>query len=453
MIKQIFILIFLFILFSCSEKGNQDNPFDQSGDNWYPPIIVQQADTVVSQLETVTISPKASDENGLVIKYHWDMNADGVWDTTGNVQNFRKPEGGLRTIIWGAEDNDGLIVPDTFSIRFNRAPNAISLSDMVHAGKISWSATDPDGDIDTLIYLLKIGTDSTKLDSVYTGNSAQTIQWLNSETTYFYSITATDLFGASFTKSGRFISRIPGMAFIPAKDSSFQMGSTNKGEQPVHKVSFTYDFWMDTTEVTQKQFTAVRNIINDYAKKYYVPGKDNYPANEVNWFDAIFYCNALSKLAGRDTVYAYTHIVSIPGVQPYLGGFSYDLKKNGFRLPTEAEWEYACRAGTTGDSYGILEEISWPCVWTGIPHEVAGKKPNNFGLYDMIGHYGEWVFENYLYDIESDAVDPVGNTNGEHQAIRGAGYPSSSTCRTSDFTTMRNSWVSFRTVCTATIEK
>lgn len=107
----------------------------------------------------------------------------------------------------------------------------------------------------------------------------------------------------------------------------------------------------------------------------------NYPVTNVSWYDAVAYANALSVKEGLTPFYKIegTKVENIPGA-------------NGYRLPTEEEWEYCCRAGTTGDRYGDLDEIAW---YSGNSndhiHEVGQKKPNNFGLYDTLGNVWEWV--------------------------------------------------------------
>ncbi len=224
-------------------------------------------------------------------------------------------------------------------------------------------------------------------------------------------------------------------------------------EQPVHTVSFTYDFWMDTTEVTQGDFDNLMNITYSDNYGYFTPQwqntyglGDNYPVYNIGWEDMVLYCNARSKRDGYDTIYAYDSISGYPGSLCELIGLSIDISKNGYRLPTEAEWEYACRAGTYTDFYwgkdydpypsttADTAEISNYTAWRanswelGLEdpnygtHIAASHEPNAYGLYDMSGNVYEWCndwFGSYSSDIE---VDPTGPDQGSYRVPRGGSW-------------------------------
>ncbi len=243
-----------------------------------------------------------------------------------------------------------------------------------------------------------------------------------------------------------------GMVLIKAKDMTFQMGSNNGSidEQPVHTVSFTFSFWMDTTEVTQADYDSLMNATYD---GYFTPSwqvtfgqGDDYPAYAVYWDDAVLYCNARSKSEGLDTVYTYTGINGVPGSLCTLDSLSADLSKNGYRLPTEAEWEYACRAGSTSDFYWGEDYDPYPstpedsaevnsfAVWSanswifGVGHSdygthpVGTKAPNSFGLYDMSGNVYEWCHDWYGDYDGSSQTDPTGPPNGGWHSVRGGSW-------------------------------
>jgi formylglycine-generating enzyme required for sulfatase activity len=114
------------------------------------------------------------------------------------------------------------------------------------------------------------------------------------------------------------------------------------------------------------------------------------PVEGVSWLDAVRFCNALSRSKGLAPAYRLHGDVE---------GVEWDTSADGYRLPTEAEWEHACRAGTTGARYGPLDEIAW---YRGNSHErihdVGGKQPNPWGLYDMLGNVWEWCWD--IYDAE-----------------------------------------------------
>jgi formylglycine-generating enzyme required for sulfatase activity len=227
---------------------------------------------------------------------------------------------------------------------------------------------------------------------------------------------------------------IKGMVLIPAAGISFSMGREASGrgnEKPVHTVSFTRDFYIDTTEVTQKKYDSLMMAAYDTA--YETPAwtdsvgvGDNYPAYRNAWFDAAFFCNALTKAAGRnDTVYDYSEVNGTIGNDGVMIGLVKNFTKSGYRLPTEAEWEYACRAGTEtayywGDDSLDADEYAWYLGNSGTKaHPVAQKKPNYFGLYDMSGNLWEWCNDfNAGYPSEP-VTDPTGPVIGPDRILRG----------------------------------
>lgn len=132
---------------------------------------------------------------------------------------------------------------------------------------------------------------------------------------------------------------------------------------------------------------------------------DRTPTVNVSWWDAVRFCNALSEEGGLTPAYAITDEGEGDPVE-------WSPSADGYRLPTEAEWEYACRAGTTGPHYGPLDDIAWHRANSGEHlHEVGGRRPNPWGLYDMLGNVWEWCWD--LYDPE---------VYGTYRVLRGGGW-------------------------------
>jgi len=184
--------------------------------------------------------------------------------------------------------------------------------------------------------------------------------------------------------------------FVLVPAGTFTMGSpasedTEASDETQHEVTISKPFELLSTPVTQALWQAVMGS-NPSKKK----GLD-LPVTDVGWNDAQEF---IRKLNGM------------------LGNASY-------RLPTEAEWEYACRAGSNEATYGELDEIAWHADNSGEGidrlHPVAKKKPNAWGLYDMIGNCGEWCQDWYDVYPPGSAIDPRGPASGSHRVIRGSG--------------------------------
>ncbi len=193
---------------------------------------------------------------------------------------------------------------------------------------------------------------------------------------------------------------------IPA--GKFLMGSSERGgdeERPVREVTISRPFQLSATEVTQGQWQAVMGTTPWKGKGYVIEG-DDYPATYVSWEDAMEFCRRLSS-------------------RP-------DEKKSGriYRLPTEAEWEYACRGGVAaeycfGDDERMLDSFGWFTRNSeGHPQSVGKKLPNAFGLFDMHGNVWEWCSDWYDEDYyqNAPATDPQGPTSGSDRVLRGGGW-------------------------------
>jgi formylglycine-generating enzyme required for sulfatase activity len=202
------------------------------------------------------------------------------------------------------------------------------------------------------------------------------------------------------------------MVLIPA--GSFQMGNRRgkEDETTVHTVSVDA-FLMDKYEVTQAEY-----------ERYHLPNPShfkgpNLPVEQVTWVQAAVYCNARSKAEGLQPCYNEDNAQC-------------NFQSDGYRLPTEAEWEYACRAGIDGDysfgnASGKLGEFAWFVDNASKKtHPVGQKKPNPWGLYDMHGNVAEWCNDVYDKDYyqNSPMANPRGPADGSQYLLRGGSWKS-----------------------------
>ena len=230
--------------------------------------------------------------------------------------------------------------------------------------------------------------------------------------------------------------------WVQIKPGKFQMGSpvgencrTSKEQQ--HQVTLTRGFEISPTEVTQGQFSALMS----YNPSHFKTCGTDCPVDNMKWDQAAAYCNALSKKSGLTACYACTGSTTSTTCAPataYAGKAIYSCK--GYRLPTEAEWEYAYRAGTTTALYnGPLgysacsngqdanaNQIGW--YWSNSSagtklHKVKQKKPNTWGLYDMAGNVWEYCHDRYQDLLGTAAVtDPVGSSSLNGHVLKGGSY-------------------------------
>ena len=230
-------------------------------------------------------------------------------------------------------------------------------------------------------------------------------------------------------------------SFVLVPAGSFMMGSPtaeldHTDNETQHHVTLTRSFFVSCTEVTQASW--LRLMGNN--PSWFSPegeGGDcglDCPVERVSWYDALAYCNALSVAESLTPCYELSVCTGTPGVDfecPDPLTFSLDCE--GYRLPTEAEWEYTYRAGTTSafyngditqiDSGGIdpaLEQIGWYEGNSGrMSHPVALKQPNAWGLYDMAGNVAEWTWDLAGSYSSAPTLDPIGPTSGLYRVPRG----------------------------------
>jgi len=225
----------------------------------------------------------------------------------------------------------------------------------------------------------------------------------------------------------------PGFVTIPP--GSFTMGSPESepgrstGETE-HTVTLTHPFEIMQTEVTQEQFEALMG----YNPSHHVSCGGDCPVEQVTWHEAAAFANALSMSGGYPACYTCTGSGSGLTCEPGAS-FATPYDCPGYRLPTEAEWEYAARAGTTEATYngtstlmdcvspnGVLDPIAWFCGnSSSTTHEVGALTPNDWDLFDMIGSVWEWCHD--WYDTYPGTVsNPWGPATGTARSKRGGSW-------------------------------
>ncbi|MDR0464393.1 MAG: formylglycine-generating enzyme family protein [Treponema sp.] len=233
--------------------------------------------------------------------------------------------------------------------------------------------------------------------------------------------------GSPASESGRNSYRSNSIISFPATYSSNENYRTaNNG-----KVTLT-GFYMSIYPITQDQYYEVmkRNPSGHTSR-----GTGKHPVENMSWYDALEFCNELSFIEGLTPVYTMGSIKR-KGLNISSATVSANWNANGYRLPTEAEWEYACRAGTTTAFHTgntINNNTGWYSANSGsTTHTVGQKEPNAWGLYDMHGNVWEWVWDIYTrsYDNAGGSVNPIGPSSGSTRVIRGGGWNSgASECR------------------------
>jgi sulfatase modifying factor 1 len=202
---------------------------------------------------------------------------------------------------------------------------------------------------------------------------------------------------------------------IQVQPGTFQMGSEEgyRFEKPVHTVTITRPFHIGTYAVTYDEYDKFSAAMEKTYVNVNLPDRGTFPVSAIDWYAAVEYCNWLSERAGLSPCYSG-------------GGKATrcDFLANGYRLPTEAEWEFAARGGIQSEGFAYSgsddpDEIGWHAGNSGgKSHPVGEKRPNELGLYDMSGNRWEWCWD--WFDAEYYAASPEEDPTGPSTIPKGA---------------------------------
>lgn len=224
-------------------------------------------------------------------------------------------------------------------------------------------------------------------------------------------------------------SRVPVIPLTEVPAGAFVMGNNrniSQAESPAHPVTISRPYLVSTYEVRNMEWNMIMPRSPSWSQL------DSLPVENITWFEAVDFCNRLSLRSGLVPAY----FIKGDTVQCFFSA-------SGYRLPTEAEWEYFARAGTTAEFYSgnpgslfsvcldsdtlepVIDLIGWYCMNAESRSHISGqKKPNAFGLYDMIGNVGEWCWDwlDGNYYRNSPSVDPAGPARGDLRVVRGGDF-------------------------------
>ena len=426
--KLLFITIVLslsFIYISCSKDSNPVNstPSDK------PVVEIISPTTDTEFHDTVTVEAKASDDKGIVkVEIFIDDSLRATltvspyvykWDTRALIDSS------VHTIFAKAYDADtNQVSSKTISVaKVFLAPSDFSVSVTGNSQlKLSWkdnsnyeTGFEIEQSTDRIIF--------TKVSTVTSNTTTAALTIDNSANIYYYRLRAITASKYS-SYSTIFQSRLPFAAMKLVEGGTFTMGSS--GADTLHSVTVN-SYYISNIEVTEGQWKSVMG----YNPGYYSALGDNAPIENITWYECVRYCNKLSIKEGRSPAYSVNGITNPdnwPTDTASLNKVIFDTLSKGYRLPTEAEWEYAAKGGSLSkgfiysgfgslDSVAINKNNSAKTL-----HFIGTRTGNELGLYDMSGNVWEWCWDWSQAYTSAAQLNPLGAKIGKYRAMRGGSW-------------------------------
>jgi len=376
--------------------------------------------------QTLTANTDSLGGSG-TINYQWKRGNTNIGTNTNGYIVRSSDAGSTITVTVTRTGYSGSVTSNpTASVGLPRLTGTVSINGIAEIGQTLTANTDSLGGNGTITYQWKrentdIGTNS----NTYIVQSADVGSTITVTVTRVgNSGSVTSIPTGSINPKGVEVE----MVWINA--GTFTMGSPTSeagryDNETQHQVRLTKGFYMGKYEVTQKQYEAVTGANPSIFSSNPASGEEQSkrPVERVTWYDAVEFCNKLSALEGLTAAYTITGRSPASGYPITSASVTANWGASGYRLPTEAEWEYACRSGTT-TAYNTGETISNDTGWyrdnsNRMTHEVGKKPPNAWGLYDMHGNVYEWCWDRYDSYRSGAQTDPTGASSGSYRVLRG----------------------------------
>ena len=377
--------------------------------------------------------------DGTITKYEYRKD-EGSWESNATNTSYTwngYSEGPHKFEVRAKDDNGKYSTAVSWIFTYNKAnqppvvakvsgPNGETSE---NGSTFTWTGSDPDGIIEN--YLFR--KDDWSWESNGTGTS---YTWNGySEGPHKFEVRAQDNEGAySNIVSWSFTYSTGVGEMVLVEGGTFMMGD-EFGDlvdfcRPVHEVTLTYDFYIGKYETTFDEYDAFCVVTGRSKPNDEGWGRGSRPVIYVSWRDAIAYCNWLSEKEGLPKAYD-----TIGNLLDKDGKVTTDITKvPGYRLPTEAEWEYAARGGNDSNGYMYsgsddVDEVAWYYSNSGDKtHEVGKKAPNELGIYDMSGNVWEWCSDWWYDYTETTKINPYNGTAGSYRVERGGSWYKVATC-------------------------